>query len=60
MRIPFIDKQVVEYLKEIYSLENIVPQLTRLSNDGNKVGFVLGVQEVLGRLTAIVKEQEGD
>lgn len=59
LKVPYIDKRIVEYLKSVYNLRDI---LTMTVNEEPKlqVGFMYGVQHVIDRLDAIVKRQEGD
>ena len=61
LRVPFIDKKIVEYLKDTYSaselLYTINKRYTRL-NDSRAIGFMEGVNEVISRLNGIVLMQE--
>lgn len=55
---PFVPKQVVEYLKETYSLQSIID--TNISDPAHFVGYLCGVYDVINRLEAISKEDDRD
>lgn len=55
---PFVPKQVVEYLKETYSLQSIID--TNISDPAHFVGYLRGVYDVINRLEAISKEDDRD
>ena len=55
---PFVPKQVVSYLKETYSLQNLVGSKTE--DSAQYVGFIRGVYAVINRLEAISKEDDRD
>ena len=55
---PFVPKQVVEYLKETYSLQRIID--TNISDPAHFVGYQHGVYDVINRLEAISKEDDRD
>ena len=52
-------KQIVEYLKSVYNLRDTL-NMTINEDASLQVGFMYGVQNVIDRLDAIVKRQEGD
>lgn len=59
LKVPYIDKRIVEYLKGVYNLRDTLNMT--VNEDANlQVGFMYGVQHVIDRLDAIVKRQEGD
>ena len=59
LKVPYIDKRIVEYLKSVYNLRDTLNMT--VNEDANlQVGFMYGVQHVIDRLDAIVKRQEGD
>lgn len=59
LKVPYIDKRIVEYLKGVYNLRDTL-NMTVNENADLQVGFMYGVQHVIDRLDAIVKRQEGD
>lgn len=59
LKVPYIDKRIVEYLKGVYNLRDTL-NMTVNENANLQVGFMYGVQHVIDRLDAIVKRQEGD
>lgn len=59
LKVPYIDKRIVEYLKGVYNLRDTL-NMTVNEEANLQVGFMYGVQHVIDRLDAIVKRQEGD
>lgn len=59
LKVPYIDKRIVEYLKGVYNLRDTL-NMTVNEDASLQVGFMYGVQHVIDRLDAIVKRQEGD
>ena len=63
-KIPFVDKHVVEYLEKTYTMKSCVDKClsVNITNiDGNfSLGYMAGVLEVLDRLNAIIRQQEGE
>ena len=59
LKVPYIDKRIVEYLKGVYNLRDTLNMAVN-ENANLQVGFMYGVQHVIDRLDAIVKRQEGD
>lgn len=61
LKVPFVDKKIVDYLKDTYSTSNILYDINRRYtglNDSRAIGFMEGVQEVISRLSGIVYMQE--
>lgn len=61
LKVPFVDKKIVEYLKDTYSTSNMLYEVNRRYtelNDSRAIGFMEGVNEVIYRLNAIVSRQE--
>ena len=64
MRVPYVPKEVCEYLRDTYSLPNVLDQVTykvKSSVDSAvALGMMMGVNMAIERLEAIVAQQEGD
>lgn len=61
LKIPFVDKKIVEYLKDTYSASEMLYEVDRRYtglNDSRAIGFMEGVNEVISRLNNIVWSQE--
>lgn len=61
LKVPFVDKKIVEYLKDTYSTSEILYEVNRRYiglNDSRAIGFMEGVNEVISRLNNIVWSQE--
>lgn len=56
---PFVPKQVVEYLKETYSLQNMIGGCA-VEEPAQAIGYLNGVYDVINRLEAISKEDDRD
>ena len=54
---PFVSKQIVAYLKETYSLQNMIGIK---KEPAQYVGFISGVYDVINLLEAISKEDDRD
>lgn len=59
LNIPYVDKKLVNYLKEVYSTKDLL-NMTKYDNAEVSIGFMSGVIDVLDRLEGIVREQEGE
>lgn len=63
-KFPFVDKRVVEYLEKTYTMKFCVNKC--ISNMDTEIegdfalGYMAGVVEIIDRLNAIVRQQEGD
>lgn len=61
LKIPYVDKKIVAYLKDIYSLNYaITTAIEKTSCAEETLGFMKGVQDAIDRLEAITIRQEGD
>ena len=65
MRVPYVSKELCKYLRETYSLPNVIHRLkvTDIVNEGqaaSTLGAILGINSVIERLEAINAQQEGD
>ena len=64
MKIPYVSKEVCEYLRNIYSLPNVLYQITgkveSSEDSAMALGMMVGINMTIERLEAIVAHQEGD
>lgn len=64
MKIPYVSKEVCEYLRNTYSLPNVLYQVVGkvegTEDSAFALGMMMGINMVLERLEAIVAQQEGD
>ena len=64
MKIPYVPKEVCEYLRNIYSLPNVLYQITgkveSSEDSAMALGMMVGINMTIERLEAIVAQQEGD
>ena len=64
MRVPYVPKEVCEYLRNIYSLPNVLYQITgkveSSEDSAMALGMMVGINMTIERLEAIVAQQEGD
>ena len=64
MKIPYVSKEVCEYLRTIYNLPNVLYQVAG-KVEGTEdyalaLGMMMGINMTIERLEAIVAQQEGD
>ena len=64
MKIPYVSKEVCEYLRNIYNLPNVLYQVAG-KVEGTEayvlaLGMMMGINMTIERLEAIVAQQEGD
>ncbi len=61
MRIPYVSKEVVKYLRDHYALQHLLHDTKHeASSNDERIGFMMGVTNVIDFLEAIVREQEGE
>lgn len=64
MRVPYVPKEACEYLRNIYSLPNVLYQITgkveSSEDSAMALGMMVGINMMIERLEAIVAQQEGD
>lgn len=64
MKTPYVSKEVCEYLRNTYSLPNVLAQVTykveSSADSAVALGMMIGVNMTIERLEAIVAQQEGD
>lgn len=63
MKIPYVSKEVCEYLRNIYNLPNVLYQVVgkiEAEDSAFSLGMMMGINMTIERLEAIVAQQEGD
>ena len=63
MKVPYVSKEICRYLRDTYSLPNVIQEtkrITSLTDSAYALGIMVGVNKVIERLEAIVAQQEGD
>lgn len=65
MRVPYVSKELCMYLRETYSLPNVLHRLgaNGIAKEGqaaSALGVAMGINSVIERLEAINAQQEGD
>lgn len=65
MRVPYVSKELCMYLREAYSLPNVLHRLgaNGIAKEGqaaSALGVAMGINSVIERLEAINAQQEGD
>ena len=64
MKIPYVSKEVCEYLRNIYNLPNVLYQVAGKAEGTEDyalaLGMMMGINMTIERLEAIVAQQEGD
>ena len=63
-KIPYVSKEVCEYLRNIYNLPNVLYQVAGKAEGTEDyalaLGMMMGINMTIERLEAIVAQQEGD
>lgn len=59
-QIPYVPKELCEYLRDIYSLQNVlsIPAFDKAKMSKVAMGYLHGINAVIERLEAIQREQE--
>jgi hypothetical protein len=63
MKIPYVSKELCVYLREVYSLPNVIHALeacNAVENADMSMGFLAGINSIVERLEAIQAQQEED
>ena len=64
MKIPYVPKEVCKYLRDTYSLPNVLYDVTgKIESSADSavaLGMMMGINMMIERLEAIVAQQEGD
>ena len=65
MRIPYVSKEICRYLRDTYSLPNVLTdtgtgRTMGVQDSSFTLGIMVGVNKAIERLEAIVAQQEGD
>ena len=60
MKIPYVSKEVCQYLRETYTLPMVLHQSFNVKNADIAMGLMYGINTVIERLEAIQAQQEED
>lgn len=60
MKLPFVSKELCEYLREAYSLPAVMPDVLRMTDEAIAIGYLYGINAVMERLEGMVAQQEGN
>lgn len=61
MKLPYVSKELVDYLRETYSLPMVLRTVqSQSSNADMALGALNGINYVIENLEGLVKQQEGD
>ncbi len=58
MKIPYVSKELCEYLRETYSLPNTLHMVNQADSPASAMGVIYGINSVIERLEAIQVQQE--
>lgn len=61
MKIPYVSKELCEYLRETYSLPNALHMVNQADSPASAMGamgVIYGINSVIERLEAVVAQQE--
>lgn len=58
MKIPYVSKELCEYLRETYNLPNALHMVSQADDYTSAMGIIFGINNVLERLEAIQVQQE--
>ncbi len=58
--IPFVPPELIKYLRDKFSLGEIIHQTSDVQDSQVRFGIMLGAERVLSYLEALRREQEGD
>ena len=58
LKAPYISDELIEYIKESYTIDDLMYTANMLSNAEEKIGFIRGVLFVINALKAIHEEQK--
>ena len=58
MKIPYVSKELCQYLRETYTLQMVLHQSFNVNNADIAVGLMYGINTIIERLEAIQAQQE--
>lgn len=60
MKIPYVSKELCQYLRETYTLPMVLHQSFNMKNADIAMGLMYGINTIIERLEAIQAQQEED
>ena len=60
MKIPYVSKELSQYLRETYTLPMVLHQSFNVKNADIAMGLMYGINTIIERLEAIQAQQEED
>lgn len=60
MKIPYVSKELCQYLRETYTLPMVLQQSFNVKNADIAMGLLYGINTIIERLEAIQAQQEED
>ncbi|WP_308546206.1 hypothetical protein [uncultured Selenomonas sp.] len=60
MKIPYVSKELCQYLRETYTLPMVLHQSVNVKNADIAMGIMYGINTIIERLEAIQAQQEED
>ena len=60
MKIPYVSKELCQYLRETYTLSMLLHQSFNVKNADIAMGLMYGIDTIIERLEAIQAQQEED
>ena len=60
MKIPYVSKELCQYLRETYTLPMVLHQSFNVKNADIAMGLMYGIDTIIERLEAIQAQQEED
>ena len=58
MKIPYVSKELCQYLRETYTLQMVLQQSFKVKNSDIAMGLMYGINIIIERLEAIKAQQE--
>lgn len=58
MKIPYVSKEVCQYLRNTYTLPMVINFVQNVKNADTAMGVAFGINEIISRLEAIQVQQE--
>ena len=58
MKIPYVSKELCQYLRETYTLQMVLHQSFNMKNADIAMGVMYGIETIIERLEAIQAQQE--
>lgn len=58
MQIPYVSKELCEYLRKSYDVQNLLRESPQVKSAEMKLGIMIGINTIIERLEAIQIQQE--